>query len=293
MLNSRAIKALLVFLVVALTSGESFGRVFHSELGRWTRRDPLRYGGSMDLYEYVGTNVLANVDTWGLSPGKYEPCFCDQRGCLCSSIDGGFSGSTDSEDPWGSTSDRPQSCSAKFPPDFPLQRFNPCVRCCEVMCSRTSLQTLGVTGCCYGVVVSCSCQSHIDIQFPLSGCFTKAFSECVRRHEIGHQPRTNCNGVPGISVDANDFTIWDTPTNEPLVCIHARLYREQLSCIYSIDCNTDCLFPLTCEIEKRRAIDIHAQALSIYEQACAFELHRRSASGSSGGPGFGLAIGLN
>jgi RHS repeat-associated protein len=40
-------------------------RVFHKELGRWTKRDPLGYVDGMSLYEYVGSMAIIAVDPTG------------------------------------------------------------------------------------------------------------------------------------------------------------------------------------------------------------------------------------
>jgi RHS repeat-associated protein len=41
-------------------------RVFSTDLGRWTRRDPLGYHDGMGLYEYVGSMVATATDPMGL-----------------------------------------------------------------------------------------------------------------------------------------------------------------------------------------------------------------------------------
>ena len=45
-------------------------RVYSTDLGRWTRRDPLGYVDGMSVYEYVGCTVLTTTDKSGLL-GQY------------------------------------------------------------------------------------------------------------------------------------------------------------------------------------------------------------------------------
>jgi RHS repeat-associated protein len=52
-------------------------RVLNSELGRWTRRDPLGYIDSSNLLEYAETNPIINTDSSGL-----VACPCDISGLL-------------------------------------------------------------------------------------------------------------------------------------------------------------------------------------------------------------------
>jgi RHS repeat-associated protein len=42
-------------------------RVFSTDLGRWTRRDPLGFHDGMGLYEYVGSMVVTMIDEDGLA----------------------------------------------------------------------------------------------------------------------------------------------------------------------------------------------------------------------------------
>ncbi|MBL1218354.1 MAG: hypothetical protein D8M59_12770 [Planctomycetes bacterium] len=42
-------------------------RVLHPVLGRWARRDPLRYADGMNVYEYVGGMTLVERDSSGAS----------------------------------------------------------------------------------------------------------------------------------------------------------------------------------------------------------------------------------
>ncbi|GBC63469.1 hypothetical protein DENIS_4463 [Desulfonema ishimotonii] len=41
-------------------------RYYHSELGRWISRDPLKESGGWNLYFFVGNNPLINIDLFGL-----------------------------------------------------------------------------------------------------------------------------------------------------------------------------------------------------------------------------------
>lgn len=41
-------------------------RYLHPTLGRWLTRDPIGYGGGINLYAYVGNNSVNVVDSWGL-----------------------------------------------------------------------------------------------------------------------------------------------------------------------------------------------------------------------------------
>ncbi len=40
-------------------------RVYDTELGRWTRRDPLGYVDGMSVYGYVASRVIIAIDPWG------------------------------------------------------------------------------------------------------------------------------------------------------------------------------------------------------------------------------------
>jgi len=53
------------FLTMLLTS-PSFGRVLDAELGRWTRRDPLRQADGLNVYSYVADNPVSFGDPTGL-----------------------------------------------------------------------------------------------------------------------------------------------------------------------------------------------------------------------------------
>ena len=40
-------------------------RTYNPVLGRWVQRDPIGYGGGINLYEYVGSGPVGGVDPWG------------------------------------------------------------------------------------------------------------------------------------------------------------------------------------------------------------------------------------
>lgn len=54
--------------VLAYTTWHVRNRVLLSDLGRWITRDPIGYRGGMNLYQYVSSNPLRNVDPFGLLP---------------------------------------------------------------------------------------------------------------------------------------------------------------------------------------------------------------------------------
>ena len=54
--------------VLAYTTWHVRNRVLISDLGRWITRDPIGYAGGMNLYQYVSSNPLRNVDPSGLLP---------------------------------------------------------------------------------------------------------------------------------------------------------------------------------------------------------------------------------
>lgn len=51
-------------------------RDFRPELGRWLQRDPIEYqAGSINLYEYVLSSPLSDIDPLGLFPPGFPPMF--------------------------------------------------------------------------------------------------------------------------------------------------------------------------------------------------------------------------
>ncbi len=58
-------------------------RFYVAEIGRWLSLDPLGIGGGINLYSYVGSNPINNVDFLGLSPSLgscLAKCAADQFG---------------------------------------------------------------------------------------------------------------------------------------------------------------------------------------------------------------------
>ena len=43
---------------------------YNPDLGRWIQRDPIGYEGGINLYEYVGCNPVASVDSRGMAKGE-------------------------------------------------------------------------------------------------------------------------------------------------------------------------------------------------------------------------------
>ncbi len=54
--------------VLAYTTWHVRRRVLISDLGRFATRDPIGYAGGMNLYQYVSSNPLRNIDPFGLIP---------------------------------------------------------------------------------------------------------------------------------------------------------------------------------------------------------------------------------
>lgn len=65
-MNIRAIVT-AILTVLATAAPEASARLLDSELGRWTRRDPLGYVDGMGVYEYVGSTPITGADMYGLS----------------------------------------------------------------------------------------------------------------------------------------------------------------------------------------------------------------------------------
>lgn len=58
----------------AMTIYHVRNRVFISDLGRWTRRDPSGYDEGQNLYEYVAARPLRAIDPYGLAQIDADPC---------------------------------------------------------------------------------------------------------------------------------------------------------------------------------------------------------------------------
>ncbi len=63
-MNARVL-ILTVLTVLVSFAPEASARILDSELGRWTRRDPLGYVQGVSIYSYAGSAAIAATDPYG------------------------------------------------------------------------------------------------------------------------------------------------------------------------------------------------------------------------------------
>jgi RHS repeat-associated protein len=146
-------------------------RVLHTELGRWTRRDPLGYVDGQNLYGYVGDRAVMAVDAMGM---KYELC------------------------PYGECP--PFSPIPILPPIGPCDRSSgDLMGWCSIECARLnsdpndpSRRILGVTNCKDGC---CVCDREMGFWFGESAA--SIIAGCSGIHELVHLMHCHLYGTPG------------------------------------------------------------------------------------------------
>ena len=70
----------------ANASGSSIARDYDPETGRWTSKDPVRFDGGLNIYEYVGGEPVNGIDPAGTGP--LGDALCALLG-ICSTGPGG------------------------------------------------------------------------------------------------------------------------------------------------------------------------------------------------------------
>ena len=56
-------------------------RCYNAALGRWIQRDPIGYGGGINLYEYVVGRAATRIDPQGTNPGDKQCCGARSNCC--------------------------------------------------------------------------------------------------------------------------------------------------------------------------------------------------------------------
>jgi len=179
-------------------------RVYSTELGRWTRRDPLGYVDGLSLYEYVGSMSLINGDSTGLASGRghiyadnpltntrSNPNKCGNYGLFGASCNACcYAQYPDSLDP-GWLAACLGNCKGITPPAPGRVYPGTAGSLCEEICLRGGGH--GASACWNGIKYSCNCAIQAWGGIPETKDSPKYdFSRCIDECEGLHQPNYTC-----------------------------------------------------------------------------------------------------